>query len=134
VVGNRLQLRAFVTSHAGAPRRWTLRPGVTVFSNSPLDMPWPKVAYLESALNGLAASPGLEREMLFALLARREPVDGEGDGHPAGRTPFVVGAHYGTRASTVILMGSDGRCAFEERRFDPAGRQTGETREEFALG
>jgi len=44
---------------------------------------------------------------------------------------FVLHPRYGTRCSTVLLMGHDGRSVVAERRFDAAGRQTGATRIEF---
>lgn len=47
--------------------------------------------------------------------------------------PFIIGADYGTRCSTLFRVGADGLCEFVERRFDPAARVTGETRESFPL-
>lgn len=32
---------------------------------------------------------------------------------------FMTGADYGTRCSTVALVGHDGELGFEERRFGP---------------
>ncbi len=34
---------------------------------------------------------------------------------------FIVSPVYGTRCSTVVLMGRDGSAQFHERQFDPAG-------------
>ena len=39
---------------------------------------------------------------------------------------------YGTRCSTVVLVEHGGRTVVVERRFDPAGAQTGATHVEFA--
>jgi uncharacterized protein with NRDE domain len=39
---------------------------------------------------------------------------------------------YGTRCSTVLLVGHDGRTTMYERRFDEGGNTTGATRLEFA--
>ena len=47
--------------------------------------------------------------------------------------PFIVGADYGTRCSTLFRVAGDGWCEFIERRFDPAARITGESRHEFRL-
>ena len=41
---------------------------------------------------------------------------------------FVRQPGYGTRASTLILVGHDGNARIHERSFDAAGRCTGETR------
>ena len=41
---------------------------------------------------------------------------------------FIRGESYGTRASTVVAIGNDGRGVIIERRFGPHGRFDGETR------
>jgi uncharacterized protein with NRDE domain len=45
----------------------------------------------------------------------------------------VLHERYGTRCSTVLLAGHDGRTVTAERRFDAAGNLTGATRLEFAV-
>ena len=45
--------------------------------------------------------------------------------------PFIRGARYGTRASTVLAIGHDGRASFHEKRYGADGVFLGETREEF---
>jgi uncharacterized protein with NRDE domain len=40
---------------------------------------------------------------------------------------FIRGDAYGTRASTVVAIGRDGRGVLIERRFGPNGRFDGET-------
>ena len=49
--------------------------------------------------------------------------------------PFIVAPDvgYGTRCSTVILIGRDGRARFVERTFDPAGARIGDVDLRFAL-
>jgi len=47
--------------------------------------------------------------------------------------PFVVNERYGTRCTTVVFIGHDGRAAVHELRFDPAGVQTGASRIEFRV-
>jgi uncharacterized protein with NRDE domain len=39
---------------------------------------------------------------------------------------------YGTRCTTVVLADKDGNWRLTERRFDPAGRQTGESKFHFS--
>ena len=78
---------------------------------------------------------------LFELLADREPATGAtmpGSGLPpdlerAMSAPFVLHERYGTRCSTVLLAGHDGRTVAAERRFDAAGNLTGATRLEFVV-
>ena len=38
---------------------------------------------------------------------------------------FVVGKEYGTKSSTVLTMGRNGKVRFEERSFDAAGNESG---------
>ncbi len=134
VVGTRVQVRGFISPHGAHPARWTFAPGISVISNSPLESPWPKVGYLENEMGAILVLPDVDREALFAALARREPVPAaEGVSNPLSRTPFVVGERYGTRASTVVTMDSTGHCEVEERRFDPAGRPAGTVREGFQI-
>ena len=46
---------------------------------------------------------------------------------------FIPGATYGTRASTVALVGIDGRVVFKERAFGPYGQPAGESEQRFEL-
>ena len=79
-------------------------------------------------------------EGLFALLADRTPAQDSPQAHTGAlpaewaralSAPFVLNPEYGTRCSTVLLLENDGRLQLVERRFDPAGRLSGET--EFRL-
>jgi uncharacterized protein with NRDE domain len=45
--------------------------------------------------------------------------------------PFIVMPDYGTRCTTVVLLGSDGMWHVTERRFDSTGQKTGESRMSF---
>ena len=40
--------------------------------------------------------------------------------------PFVLNAEYGTRCTTVLLIGHNGRTWIGERRFDAQGRSVGQ--------
>lgn len=105
-------------------------PGVHGLSNHLLDEPWPKVttgiARLESWL-ALEVEPLAER--LFDYLADRTtapdhllPSTGvEPQRERELSAAFIAAAHYGTRASTVIIVRSDGACHFAERAFGPHG-------------
>jgi uncharacterized protein with NRDE domain len=133
-------LHYFSNRAADVPRE--LAPGVYGLSNHELDSPWPK---LTRARGRLAAEidRGSEPKLaaLFGLLADREPADERalpGAGLPADieratSAPFVLHPRYGTRCSTLLLVGHDGRVVAAERRFDATGRLTGETRIEFAI-
>ena len=106
-------------------------PGVHVVSNDQLDTPWPKSLRLKAALERTT-----DAAALFEALADRRPAaDAElpdtGVGLALERMlspPFIVSPEYGTRCSTWVRI-APGAIEFEERRFDPAGRAVGTTRE-----
>jgi uncharacterized protein with NRDE domain len=118
-----------------------LGPGVYGLSNHLLDSPWPKVTAGKSGLTALLAGGAELLPSLFALLSdRRQATD---DLLPrTGVTPewerllssaFIASKDYGTRSSTVILVGRDGGVTFVERSFGPGGASDGEARYEFGL-
>ena len=45
---------------------------------------------------------------------------------------FIASDGYGTRSSTVVLVGRDGRIVFEERTFAVGGTSSGSVRHELA--
>ena len=47
--------------------------------------------------------------------------------------PFIVGADYGTRCSTVLTIDRDDNAQLVERTFDPDGSPTGEVEYRFAV-
>jgi uncharacterized protein with NRDE domain len=118
----------------------TLSPGVYGLSNHLLDTPWPKVAATKNAfsvlLNGGASKLTSD---LFALLSdRSRPAEGllpsTGVGPEWERllsSAFIASDDYGTRSSTVVLAGRDGRVVFVERSFGPGGASGAEARFEM---
>lgn len=135
VVGTPVQLRALRSPRGDHRARWTLPRGVSVIGNSPPEAPAPKVHYLRDAVAGVLGGGAPDPDALLDILAHRGPVGTDDDtGHPAGRSPFIVGADYGTRASTVITVDTHGTCTFVERRFGPDGMPAGTVRERFTLG
>lgn len=117
---------------------WTpVSEGVHGLSNGRLDAPWPKSRRLTAALQGWLLSRQAddgECSPLFAALADERLADDAdlpdtGVGIEVERRlspPFIRGVAYGTRASTVLLMGADGRARFIERSFAPGGAPAGE--------
>ncbi|HEV7366061.1 MAG TPA: NRDE family protein [Gemmatimonadales bacterium] len=118
-----------------------LAPGVYGLSNHLLDTPWPKVAATKSALGILLndRASDLTAE-LFALLSdRTRPADAllpsTGVGPEWERllsSAFIASDDYGTRSSTVVLIGRDGNIEFVERGFGPRGVRGPETRFDFS--
>lgn len=114
-----------------------LSPGLHAVSNGPFDADWPKTRRLRAALaDWLASAPAGDGEVgsLFEALADRRPVDDAelpdtGVGIERERLlapPFVLHPVYGTRCSTVLLVGAEG-IRMVERRFDPEGHPAGES-------
>jgi len=118
-----------------------LEPGIHGVSNALLDTPWPKLVRTRDRLQRLLAADRTDADAILGILADTEPAgeDGEADAalDPGIRrvlsAPFILTPTYGTRCSTVLVFRADGRAEFVERRFDPAGAATGETRISFRL-
>lgn len=98
----------WLSNRAGDARR--LDPGYYALGNLLLDTPevW-------EIRNRFASTP-LAIEPMFSLLA----------------TAKVIAPVYGTRCSTVVIAGSDGRLQFAERNFGAAGTDGSTSRYEFA--
>jgi uncharacterized protein with NRDE domain len=121
----------FASNRAGAA---LLGSGFHAFSNAPAGVEWPKIVSARAGVERLLSPPFAAEsllEPLFALLAERD--DSSSPEQRYERTHFVVGATYGTRCSTVLLIDDDGHAVFAERSFDAAGRQVGEVLDRFDL-
>jgi uncharacterized protein with NRDE domain len=121
----------------------SLAPGVYGLSNHLLDTPWPKVAATKSAFGALLTGRASELTAdLFALLSdRSRPADDLLPSTGIGRewerllsSAFIASDGYGTRSSTVVLVGRDGRLVFIERSFGPGGTPGTEARFEMVGG
>jgi uncharacterized protein with NRDE domain len=119
-----------------------LKPGVHGLSNHLLNTPWPKIVRGKQRVSALLGKGEAELTAgLFEALADRNPateaeLPDTGVGHARERElspAFIAADHYGTRASTVLLVGRDGSVVFVERRFGPRGTPLGETEKRFAL-
>jgi uncharacterized protein with NRDE domain len=119
-----------------------VEPGIHGLSNHRLDTPWPKLVTARDRFASSLEGADVEIAELFELLSDRRQA-------PAASLPrtgvpeewerllsaaFIVHPAYGTRASTVLAIGHDGRVRFEERRFDPDGQLAGDARFEFEIG
>ena len=110
------------------PHWQAVEPGVHGLSNAALDTPWPKTLRLKAALQAWLDAGRDDLEPLFAALADETPVpDAELPSTGVGldwerklATPFIRSPGYGTRASSVVLIGHEG-IRFEERRWGPDG-------------
>ncbi|AOB30941.1 hypothetical protein AKI39_09940 [Bordetella sp. H567] len=121
----------YYSNRGGSPQ--ALAAGIYALSNHLLDTPWPKLARTKAAFTQiLRAGPTPDVEALFdALGDRSTALDAElpdtGIGLERERflsSAFIVGLTYGTRSSTVMLVGQE-HCALYERRFAPDGTPAG---------
>ena len=117
-------------------------PGLHAMSNGTFDAPWPKSGHATRALREwLASAPSCPDKIdqgalapLFGALADTTsapdallPDTGVGQAlERALSPPFVSGEHYGTRCSSVVLIGYD-HLVFAERRFGPNAVSAGES-------
>jgi uncharacterized protein with NRDE domain len=131
----------FYSNRGSEPAR--IAPGVHGLSNHLLDEPWPKV------LRGIEALEAVmdKRESditaaLSAALADRQPAPDDFlratganlDRDRLRSAAFIPDDAYGTRASTIVLVGADGEVLFRESRFGPQGAPLGTHEERFVLG
>jgi uncharacterized protein with NRDE domain len=134
----------------------SLTTGLHVLSNATLGVPWPKTRLLGNALQAALANEAAPTggtpaagaddaaclvETLMAALGDRTPADvaalpATGLDPTRERllsAPFIADDHYGTRCSTVLLVGRDGKVLFTERSFGPGGAVRATVTERLAL-
>ena len=117
-----------------------LPAGIYGLSNATLDTPWEKVERSKSRLNQLIETGKSNDTELLRLLDDRQKgpaSEVKSDRLPfamahAITAPFIVLPDYGTRCSTVVRAAVEGSWTLFERRFDPAGKQSGESRYAFS--
>lgn len=117
-----------------------LEPGVYGLSNHLLDTPWPKVERGKRTLSALIENGVLpDTEALFAMMGAASNLGLDAEHNAAARAhseAFILGEHYGTRATTVAAVfdepDGDGHHGWViERRFDAQGNATGTERLTF---
>ena len=131
----------FASNHPH-PTNSAVAPGLHAMSNGAFDAPWPKSGHATRALEAWLASAQSEIEKigqaaltpLFDALADTAAAPDEllpdtGVGLALERAlspPFVSGERYGTRCSSVVLVGHD-HFVFAERRFGPNAAPAGDS-------
>jgi uncharacterized protein with NRDE domain len=138
LVGDSASLYFF--SNRGGPLT-RVEPGVHGLSNHLLDTPWPKITKSKAWLAARLDAP-LDADAAFRLLDDSEcasnaelPSTGVSleleERLSAIRIPAVGG--YGTRCSTVLAFGDDGKVEFHERSFHEDGGVGGTVSYRFIL-
>ncbi|WP_136069261.1 NRDE family protein [Modicisalibacter radicis] len=114
-----------------------VEPGLHGLSNASLDTPWPKLTRARQRLGERLDTPGGEfLNDAWALLSdTRQADDASLPDTGVGLTlerqlsaAFILGQHYGTRASTLLEWRARGEIAIVERSFAPGGIAAGERR------
>lgn len=106
-----------------------VEPGLHGLSNHRLDTPWPKVQRAKTMLRERIGAGEISTEELLDILGdRRQAPDEELPNTGLGRdrermlsSIFIDGDQYGTRSSTVLLIGRDGSVTFAERSMEEEG-------------
>ncbi len=119
-----------------------LKPGVYGLSNHLIDTPWPKLVRTRQALTAIIeGSDPVNTERLSSILYDKSPAADnelpdtgfELEWERVLSSAFIVTPTYGTRASTVILIDTDGQVTFTERSFNGPEDQGRTVHHEFAL-
>ncbi len=137
LIGDRTHL-SYVANRAPQPSR-ELAQGIFGLSNHLLDTPWPKLVRTRRRFEHLLANDGVSTLDLLAMLTDPQPSQDHGlpdSGLPADleralSAPFIINARYGTRSSTVLLIGRDGTVHAIEQRYDAAGHTIGRAEFDF---
>lgn len=132
---------AFATNHPQFASA-KVEPGLHAMSNGAFDAPWPKstratqalAAWLQSPAASVGTPGATELAPLLDALADTttapdDALPDTGVGLVLERSlspPFVRDARYGTRCSSVVLVGDDA-IVFAERRFGPDAVALGES-------
>lgn len=129
----------YLSNRGGGMRQ--LGAGIYGLSNATLDTPWEKVERSKAAMRALVDADAISETALLRLLGDRQkgPVEQAESGRLPFATahaitaPFIVLPDYGTRCSSIVIADSEGRWRLVERRFDPTGTITGESRFSFRI-
>ena len=116
-----------------------LPPGLYGLSNHLLDTPWPKVEQGKYAIGEWLATSGDDIEPLFHIMARKArardeelPETGvDKDFERALSALFIESPGYGTRSTSIVVVGYDGAIIFTERTFEPHTGETSTVRHEL---
>jgi uncharacterized protein with NRDE domain len=109
-----------------------LEEGIYGISNAGLNTPWPKLLKAKAALTAMLDDP--QPAALLELLQDPAPaVPAELPNTGVGlatetllSSVFIASPHYGTRASTVLMVNADGSRHMIEHSFGPYGARLGE--------
>src|SRR5262249_14291018 len=129
----------FLSNRGGGPGE--IAPGIHALSNHLLDTPWPKVERGKALMREALARP-LDADALLAAFddtttaaGAALPDTGVGLELEERLSAIRIAPHggYGTRCSTVLAIGEDGRATFGERTWREDGGAGGAVRHVFTV-
>ncbi len=135
-----LQNLRYSSNHGPDPEQ--ISSGIYGLSNHLLDTPWPKLVRCKSLFSEiLAREKEPSADSLLEMLADRKTAPDDqlpdtGIGLEWERllsSIFIAGESYGTRSSTVLLIGDDNRVTLTERSFRFPGDKGKTLRVEFTF-
>jgi len=125
LVGDAHHVALLSNADAAGPR--PLEPGLHAISNGPPLARWPKVRHAGERLAAALAGPPDDERLLGLLTDRTPAADDElpdtGVGLALERAlspSFIVQPDYGTRSTTLLVLGAAGGRVIE-RSYDPGG-------------
>lgn len=106
-----------------------VKPGIHALSNHLLNTGWPKLTEAKELLTRILQQDDIKAADLFRAMADPSPFANEmlpdtGIGPEFERflSPiFILGGHYGTRSTTVVLVTNNGEVSFCEQNHDVPG-------------
>jgi uncharacterized protein with NRDE domain len=114
--------RARLLTNRPQPLIAALADGVHALANEPVDRPCPRAERLRAALAATVEAGADPEGLLDTLTAEGDPA------------LFLRGDVYGTRASTLVMIGASGHVRMAERRYEAGGRSAGTTALDFRIG
>ena len=129
----------YCSNRGGEPK--ILDAGVYGLSNASLDTPWPKLKRCRDKLADIVRENNTTLTSLFRIVADKKTAAANeitDDSLPFDvarslSAPFIVTPEYGTRCSTVLLVGNDGLLEISERRFDSTGKAIGDSSFRYSI-
>lgn len=114
--------RARLLTNRPQPLIAALADGVHALANEPADRLCPRAERLRAALAATVEASADPEGLLDTLTAEGDPA------------LFLRGEVYGTRASTLVMIGASGHVRMAERRYEAGGRSAGTTALDFRIG
>lgn len=139
LIGDTQELWYFDNAPGDDPR--ALEPGIYGLSNARLDTPWPKVKKAREALRQRLQGAAIYHNALAATVSDRS-LASSAELHDQGlpsemerrlSAQFILGADYGTRATTTLWLDRNGRMHWREYSFDATGDVSAVQEEAFAI-